>query len=130
MPSDAAYAVRQLRRSPAFAAAAILTLALGIGANAAIYQVLDAVLFRVLPVKDPARLVRVTPFRDGKPKAFSYSDFRAIAGQPVFDGALASADFPSRRANRWLADVRPKRTAAHRDRMPGFEAPRPGLPGQ
>jgi putative ABC transport system permease protein len=94
MPSDAVYAVRQLRRSPAFAAAAILTLALGIGANAAIYQVLDAVLFRVLPVKDPARLVKVTPFRDGKPKAFSYTDYRAIAAQPVFDGALASSDFP------------------------------------
>jgi putative ABC transport system permease protein len=94
MPNDAVYAVRQLRRSPAFAAAAILTLALGIGANAAIYQVLDAVLFRVLPVKDPARLVKITPFRDGKPKAFSYADFRAIAAQPVFDGALASSDFP------------------------------------
>ena len=44
---------------PAFAAAAILTLALGIGANAAIYQVLDAVVFRSLPVRDPASLVQV-----------------------------------------------------------------------
>ena len=57
MPSDAAYAVRQLRKSPAFTAAAVLTLALAIGANTAIYQVLDTVLFRPLPVRDPARLV-------------------------------------------------------------------------
>jgi putative ABC transport system permease protein len=87
MPSDAVYAVRQLRRSPAFAAAAILTLALGIGANATIYQVLDAILFRTLPVKNPAQLVKIAPW-------LSYADYRAIAAQPVFDGALATSDFP------------------------------------
>jgi putative ABC transport system permease protein len=53
------YAVRSLLRSPGFALAAILCLALGIGANTAIFTVVDAVLFRPLPFKDPQRLVRV-----------------------------------------------------------------------
>ncbi len=59
LAQDLRYALRQLRRSPGFAAAAILTLALGIGANAAIYQVLDAVVFRALPVSHSDQLVDV-----------------------------------------------------------------------
>src|SRR5690242_186049 len=56
---DLRFALRTLRKSPAFAATAILTLALGIGANTAIFQLLDAVRLRSLPVADPASLVRV-----------------------------------------------------------------------
>jgi predicted permease len=56
---DLQFALRTLRKSPAFAATAILTLALGIGANTAIFQLLDAVRLRSLPVADPASLVRV-----------------------------------------------------------------------
>jgi predicted permease len=52
-------AIRSLRRRPAFALAAILTVALGVGANTAVYQVIYAVLLRPLPFRDPQRLVQV-----------------------------------------------------------------------
>ena len=57
---DFGYAVRTLRRSRGFAAVAALTLALGIGANTAIFTLLDQVLLRLLPVKNPQELVLLT----------------------------------------------------------------------
>ncbi len=53
------YAIRVLSRSPGFAVVAILSLALGIGANTAIFTLINALLLRDLPVRQPERLVRL-----------------------------------------------------------------------
>ena len=56
---DLRYALRQFRQSPVFTAAAVLTLALGIGGTTAIFTLIHAVMLRSLPVSDPARLYRI-----------------------------------------------------------------------
>jgi predicted permease len=64
---DVRYAARSLRRSPGFTATAVLSLAIGIGASAALFSLVDQVLFRLLPVREPERLVLI----DWKGKSLS-----------------------------------------------------------
>jgi hypothetical protein len=58
---DLSYALRALRSTPIVTAVAILSLAFGVGANTAIFSLINALMLRSLPVKDPQRLVQVLP---------------------------------------------------------------------
>jgi predicted permease len=109
LPGNFRYALRQFRLSPVFTAAAILTLALGIGGTTAIFTLIHAVMLRSLPVSDPARLYRVGEGDDccvqGGPQdrwgMFSFPLYERLKAEtPEFDEVAAF------QAGRWRLSVR------------------------
>ncbi|HEY6971719.1 MAG TPA: ABC transporter permease [Candidatus Angelobacter sp.] len=82
--NDLRYALRQFRRSPVFAGVAVLSLALGIGANAAIFSVMNQVLLKALPVHDPQELVSLTNPDDAGSWTGTADGERTIISYPEF----------------------------------------------
>src|SRR5580692_4065635 len=98
---DLRYALRMLARSPGFTLTAVLTLALGIGANTAIFSVLDAVLLRSLPVSHPEQLAMVTDpdnhgglfgSQTGDRSLLAYSEFEYLRDHNNAFLSLCAAD--------------------------------------
>src|ERR1700730_16135553 len=95
---DLHYALRNFRRSPAFTATVLVVLALGIGANTVVFSLVDAVLLKMLPVREPAQLFQlIRPGGDNFDKEeddFSYDTFREMS-ERVAPFADLVADAPS-----------------------------------
>src|SRR5437867_393557 len=92
MLNDLRYGFRMLLKNPGFTAVVVLSLALGIGANTAVFSLIDAVLLKMLPVRNPEQLVQLTWTRpDGTPDdSFSYPGFEEFRDHnQVFSGVFA-----------------------------------------
>src|SRR6202048_3505676 len=103
---DVRYGLRMLRKSPGFSAVAILTLALGIGANTAIFTMTNGLMLHTLPVRDPGQLVELLHHYPGEPEpgfnGFSWDAYRTIRdGNHVFsDLIVGSMNFVTVSANK------------------------------
>jgi hypothetical protein len=105
------YGVRVLAKSPGFALVAVLMLALGIGADAAIFSSIDAAMVRSLPVRDPERLVVFRWEARHSPERHSYSNYGARSEGREGDLSGCSFSIPLFEQMRWRAKSFSGRTA-------------------
>ena len=103
MKSDLLFALRSLRKAPAFLAVAVATLGLGIAANTAVFSLFYQVLLRTLPVRQPERLVLLhydkpslpgNSSSDNGETVFSYPVYLSMAGSRAFEGLAARSSTP------------------------------------
>ncbi len=99
---DARYALRTMRRNPGFTAVAVLSLALGIGANTAIFSLIDTLMLRLLPVREPEQLVGLLQKYPGEPRGngfWSWQSYKHFCDyNHVFSGLIGFT--PSRFSTR------------------------------
>jgi len=91
--ADIRYACRAMKRNPGLTLTAVSSLALGIGANTAIFSLMNAILLKTLPVNDPAALAVLTSHaKDGRIGDFGYGDYLAIRGERgAFSDVMAAS---------------------------------------
>jgi len=87
---DSAYVLRQFRKAPLFAMASILTLALGIGANTAIFTLVDQLVLRLLPVKDPQQVVALAGKGEHYGGTMGYNTLSYTMSKPFATGMACS----------------------------------------
>src|SRR5215475_8939175 len=93
MLQDIRYALRVLAQNRSFAAVAILSLALGIGANTAIFTLIDYVMLRSLPVRSPEQLVVLANNPEKPSTSFNYPDYRYVRDHnQSYSGVIATSE--------------------------------------
>ncbi len=100
---DVRYALRMMRRTPGFTTVAVLSLALGIGANTAIFSLIDRLMLRTLPVRDPGQLVEFLQKYPGEPRGngyFTWASFEHYRDHNHVFSAIIAASGPARRSVR------------------------------
>jgi len=114
--SDLRYAIRQLTQTTGFTLTCVLTLALGIGANTAVFSVMNAILLKSLPVSDPDRVVFLNtsgaPHRTGtidSHETFSYPVYESLRAHHVgLSQVMASVPLSGEKSP-WALETNPKR---------------------
>jgi putative ABC transport system permease protein len=124
LTDDLRQAVRALRARPIFSLAVVLTMALAIGANTAVFSLVDAVLLSPLPFRDPSRLVAINGLRvDSTQDPFSLPDFRDISEETrAFDSLAAMFQWSANLTGGTAERLQGMRTTANLFPMLGVEA--------